>query len=129
MPNFKRENDLVSRVNDFAETIENEEVNSDVLKLIRNYENATFAEWGDKDDFEARTISRFVNDCGFPDDEIAEYMATEHRTIQQSFMRLCMKFIKKMSEQEYWDGRNEASVKMAKKIMEALDNNIGLPCV
>ncbi|MBQ2130682.1 MAG: hypothetical protein II431_05000 [Prevotella sp.] len=57
-------------------------------------------------------------------------MSNEHCTLQQSFMRLCLKFIKKMSEKKYWDGRNEASVKTAKKIMEAFgDEPIALPCI
>ena len=155
VPYFKRDNELTERLRKFAQTLD-EAPKLDLLKLIRDYEHATFPEWSDKAEFTADAFERMVNDFGFADDEVAaelaqekelenvtcddvvndvvdyvaDKFAKEHPTNQQSFMRLCMKFIKKMSEKKYWDGRNEASVKTAQKIMEAFgDEPIGLPCV
>lgn len=127
--NFKRDNELASDVRTIAETLDNDKKNT-ILELVEKYEYATFPEWSDKPKFTADVIDGFVNDFGFADDLVAETMAYNHPTLQQSFMRLCLKFIKKMSEKKYWDGRNEASVKTAQKIMEAFgDEPIGLPCV
>lgn len=125
---FKRDNELSEKAKQIAETLENDKRET-ILKLIDKYEYATFAEWEDADEFVADCISDFTNTFSFPDDLIADKMANEHCTIQQSFMRLCLKFIKKMSEKKYWDGRNAASVQAAKKIMEAVDGQICLPCI
>ena len=51
---------------------------------------------------------------------IAEFIANAHPTLQQTFMRLCLKFIKLESEKTYSDARNEATVEICKKIMEKL---------
>lgn len=126
---FYRDTELVEHLSEFAQTIENEAAKQDLLRLIHKYEHLTFAEWKDQPKFEAAAISDWVNNFGFPDDEIAKKMATDHPTLQQSFMRLCLKFIKEMSEKTYYDGRNKASVEKAKKIMEALDGNIWLPLI
>ena len=127
--NFKRDNELASDVRAIAETLDNEKKNT-ILELVEKYEYATFPEWSDKPKFTADAIDGFVNDFGFADDLVAETMANNHPTLQQSFMRLCLKFIKRMSEKKYWDGRNEASVKTAQKIMEAFgDEPIGLPYI
>ena len=126
---FKRDNEVTENAKQIAETLDNDKRET-ILKLIEKYEYATFVEWEDADEFVADCISDFTNSFSFPDDLIANKMANEHCTIQQSFMRLCMKFIKKMSEKKYWDGRNEASVNTAKKIMTAFDGEpFGLPFV
>lgn len=126
---FKRDNELASDVRTIAEMLNNEKKNT-ILELVKKYEYATFAEWKDADEFVANSISNFTNSFTFPYELIAKKMANEHNTTQQSFMRLCMAFIKLMSEKKYWDGRNEASVKTAKKIMEAFgDEPIALPCI
>lgn len=129
--NFKRDNELVEKAEQYIRLANSNDDDTALLKsLIQKYEYATFAEWSDKPKFTADAIDGFVNDIGFADDLVAETMANNHPTLQQSFMRLCLKFIKKMSEKKYWDGRNEASVKTAKKIMEAFgDEVIALPCI
>ena len=127
---FKRDNELVKEIEVLIEAVNTPYHANIIKKLIEKYEDATFAEWKDADEFVANSISDFTNSFSFPDELIAKKMANEHCTLQQSFMRLCMKFIKEMSEKKYWDGRNEASVKTAKKIMKAFGNEpIGLPCV
>lgn len=128
MHNFKRDNAIVENAKQIAETLEENKKNA-ILLLIDKYEKATYSEWSDKPKFTANVIDGFVNDFGFADDLVAETMANNHPTLQQSFMRLCVKFIKKMSEKPHWDGRNEASVKMAKKMMDVLEGETGLPCI
>lgn len=128
---FKRDNELIEKAEQYIRLANPNDDDTALLKsLIQKYEYATFAEWSDADEFVANSISDFTNSFSFPDDLIAKKMSNEHCTLQQSFMRLCMKFIKEMSEKKYWDGRNEASVKTAQKIMEAFgDDTIALPFI
>ena len=43
-------------------------------------------------------------------------------------MRMCKTFIKKMAEKKYYDGRNESSVLLARKLSDEIDN-FSLPFV
>ena len=127
---FKRDNELVKEIEVLIEAVDTPYHANLIKKLLENYKYATFDEWKDDDEFVANCISDFTNSFTFPYELIAKKMANEHNTNQQSFMRLCMAFIKLMSEKKHWDGRNEASVKTAKKIMEAFGNeSIVLPCI
>lgn len=45
---------------------------------------------------------------------------SEHRTIQQNMMRFCVAFIEEMANQGF-DGRNQESVLLARKIVENTD--------
>ena len=79
------------------------------------------------------TMSRFCNvlDRDFAADVI-KGMAIEHRTLQQAFTGLCLKWLCHLAElpENRYDGRNEASVKMAKAILAAVpDIKYGLPLV
>ena len=123
---FKRDNELVEQVKQFIRISNLNTEDATLLnELVEKYEYATFPEWSDKPKFTADAIDGFVNDFGFADDLVAETMANNHPTLQQSFMRLCVKFIKKMSEKQYYDGRNEAAIKMAKQMIEPLGDAIG----
>ena len=51
-----------------------------------------------------------------------ERMSREHRTLQQTFTRLCIKWLQHLSQTEHYDLRNEASVEFAKSIKRELDN-------
>lgn len=125
---FKRDNELVESVTKIADALPNEEQNK-VHELITAYERVTHKEWKDKNDFNFDAIYSMINDYGFDDKGIAEKLANIHETLQQSFMRLCMMFIERMAEKNYWSRRNEASVQTAKKIVEALGGNTYLPMV
>ena len=125
---FKRNNENVEAVKNALQTID-EETRKHVEELIKDYEKATYAEWNDRNEFNAEAIDTMINDFGFDEKMIAEKMATNHPTLQQSFMRLCMRFIEKMAQKPYYDGRNEASVKTAQKIIEALGGETYLPMV
>ncbi len=53
--------------------------------------------------------------------EIAEHLANEHPTLQQTFMRLAMYFIyAEAKEGKYSDLRNEQTVKIARKLALAV---------
>ena len=69
----------------------------------------------------ANDLLEFVNSYTHDDKIFANTICTGHRTLQQSVMRLMMATIKRMPEQTGFDERNEASVKLAKKIVEATD--------
>jgi len=62
----------------------------------------------------AREISNFVNGAGRDEmDKLAELMAQDHPTLQQSKMRLVCLFIEQMATKSYTDARNEESKKTA----------------
>ena len=70
-----------------------------------------------------------LNYGGRPE-RIAKAMTNEHRTLQQMFMRLCYEYIKlRASEDFLYDGRNEASHKLAKKMIDGLDEYEPLPFI
>ena len=56
-------------------------------------------------------------------------MANEHPTLQQSFARMCFKFIKTMADKEYYDLRNEATVLTCKKIVDTFKDDMHLPLI
>lgn len=130
MPSFKRDNELIESVKQIAETISNDNGERDaILKLVKSYEYVTFKEWKDKPKFTCDTFDSFTNDFGFADDAVAETMANNHPTLQQSFMAMCLKFIKRMAEKKYVDDRNRLSVEKAKKMIAAIEGETGLPCI
>ena len=74
----------------------------------------------------AEKLVDFVNSYSSDYESFANYICNEHRTLQQSVMRLFIFTIGKMAEVGT-DERNEAAVKLAKKITEiAKDYNLPL---
>ena len=71
-------------------------------------------------------MSNYINSFNVDYEEFAKEMSHEHRTLQQNFTRLCIAWLKQLSETEYYDLRNEASVKFAQGIKDKLE---GLPCI
>ena len=71
----------------------------------------------------AKTISDYVNNMSFDPKEFVKFMDREHRTLQQSFTGLCLHWLKHLAELEegHYDGRNEASVQIAKKLLKDMD--------
>lgn len=72
----------------------------------------------------AEALSNSVNEMGFDNDTFAIVLASDHRTLQQNTMRAFMAFVGKLAEHDendFYDGRNEASVKLATEIKQ-------LPC-
>jgi len=126
----KRNNELIAKFDNIinADNITDEQKKV-MLEMKMYYESATYKEWQDRHSFYEDMVSSMVNDCGFDDDGIATKMANEHPTLQQSFMRMCRKFIEKMAQKTYWDGRNEHSVRMAKRMLEAIKEESCLPFI
>lgn len=75
------------------------------------------------------TLISFVNKFGCPDKLFAQLLMREHRTLQQSTMRLFMTCIDEWSRQEDYDLRNEATITLSRKIMETFKDKNYLPFI
>jgi len=87
----------------------------------------------DKNQEVASALATAVN-CFCNTDKVAQYMTREHRTLQQTFTKVCVAWLKVLSTTEHYDARNEASVQLAKSLMsipEAKDlfDNARLPMI
>lgn len=67
------------------------------------------------EEFVAKSLIDLVNYSPFCGDDFVKIICNEHRTLQQSVMRLFIKVIKGLSEVNT-DDRNEDSVELAKEI-------------
>ena len=77
----------------------------------------------------AKVMSNFCN--GYYSRQIEEFveeMSYEHRTLQQSFTKVCFAWIEHLAQSENYDLRNEAAVEACKSIM-ANDPNLNLPLI
>ena len=67
-------------------------------------------------------VTDVVNSFG--DDKMNTFirqMTFQHRTLQQSFTRLCLKWIETVASDEYrYDGRNQHSHDLCKKVVETM---------
>jgi hypothetical protein len=64
-------------------------------------------------------ITDYVNTFNDKSKEFCEAMSCEHRTLQQSFTKLCLQWIEHCASVEYrTDGRNEQSQKIARELLE-----------
>ena len=75
----------------------------------------------------AKDILAFVNVFGFDSETFAETICRDHKTLQQSVMRLFIATIRKMAEVTP-DDRNAATVALAKRIAE-IANDYPLPLI
>lgn len=76
-------------------------------------------------------LSDAVNSMSFHSKDFAKAATLEHRTLQQSLFRSVVEIIKVYASDDYtYDGRNQASHELAKKIVETgvLDYAC-LPCI
>ena len=66
------------------------------------------------------TLFNGLNTMGFDPKPYVNLMCRQHRTLQQSFTRLCFAWLKTVASDGYgYDGRNEASHLAAKAIQDA----------
>ena len=65
-----------------------------------------------------------INFMSFRSKDFVEVVTRAHRTLQQSAFRLFMACIKEWATHEHYDARNEATVKLSKRIVEALGDEI-----
>lgn len=76
-----------------------------------------------------KAISNFVNGFGYSRvSQLAEHMVNDHPTLQQSKMRLFVAFVREMAKVNP-DGRNEASVKLAKGLVKEWGDGPALPTI
>lgn len=69
-----------------------------------------------------KAVSGMVNAMCFDDEGFCMLMQREHRTLQQSFTRLCLAWIKFVASSKYqFDGRNEAAHEMCKGLLESAE--------
>lgn len=75
----------------------------------------------------AMELENALNDCGWKGDRFAKSVRYYHRTLQQELFRTILKVIEMMGSDDYgYDLRNEASHRVAKKILESgiLDDEV-----
>ena len=88
----------------------------------------------------ANNISQFLNGNSSSMDEVIKFLSHDHRTLQQFTTKLFLKWVEFAASGEYkYDGRNEATHKVCKKLMEGWEmvdaNHKGskpsqwLPCI
>ena len=67
-------------------------------------------------------LAKLVNSMSFKPDYFIDAMSKEHRTLQQSFTRLCLKWIEYVASDEYrTDGRNEASHEICAQLLKGFN--------
>ena len=69
-----------------------------------------------------RKVSDMLNNMSFDPEGFCKEMTKEHRTLQQSFTRLCIEWLCTCASEDYrYDGRNEASHEIAKALIQSQD--------
>ena len=67
-------------------------------------------------------VTDMLNNFSFDYEGFCKQMCREHRTLQQSFTRLCIHWLSTCASDEYqFDGRNEASHDLAKALLDSQD--------
>jgi len=69
-------------------------------------------------------VADFLNTFGDSKriNEFVKEMENQHRTLQQSFTRLCVAWLKRLAEPGYhYDDRNKASVRLAEFLKDKLE--------
>ena len=72
-------------------------------------------------------LTDYLNSFSNKSPEFNLFMSSEHRTLQQSFTRLCLGWIEHVASDEYrTDGRNEGSKEICKKLLDLFKNEMKL---
>lgn len=83
-------------------------------------------------------VTDYLNSFSSKEQEFINEMNMEHRTLQQSFTKLCLAWLENCAKEDYhFDGRNEASHKVSKEVVEGFRDAKGtmsnpsewLPCI
>ena len=70
-------------------------------------------------------VSSMLNNFGFNPEKFCKEFTKEHRTLQQNFTRLCIHWLCTCASDEYrYDGRNEASHKVARALILSQDSDL-----
>ena len=70
----------------------------------------------------AASLADAVNTLGREDIDFATEMRKQHRTLQQASFKVILTMIAQWSEEEYFDGRNEFTVKACREIVKTNPN-------
>lgn len=105
-----------------------EDENNAISTLIAAYESVTYKDWEDRHEFYRNIVDKMVNDMSFESEKLAEFMANNHPTLQQTYMKHCQHFIKAMSGKTYTDARNEYAVRLARELQK-MSENYALPMI
>lgn len=70
------------------------------------------------------SIENYVNSFTCDLDEAVKKLGYMHPTLQQTYTKLCLKWLRHLATTDYYDGRNEASVKFARSIKDQLDHAV-----
>ena len=63
-------------------------------------------------------LAKLVNSMSFKPDYFIGAMSREHRTLQQSFTKLCLQWLEHVASDKYrYDGRNEDSHELCKDLI------------
>lgn len=93
-------------------------------KIIERFKWGLCKESGETDNnVFVRFFSEFVNGKCHGKKDVAELMAREHRYLQQEMFKVCLEYIKKLSEnyqQGHYDPRNEWACQTSSHITEAM---------
>jgi len=113
-PDFSDQNNTVYKCN-CGETT----VNSD------RYHNIIDINRKSKDEQQTKELTKQIMNylnSGKSIDALIQSIGKEHRTLQQVFTNVCISWLKYCANLEHYDGRNEASVKLAKEIFEKIED-------
>ena len=71
------------------------------------------------------TVTDYLNSFSDKGPDFIKEMSMEHRTLQQSFTKLCCQWLEHCASDEYrTDGRNELSKKVAKDMVEGFEKSV-----
>lgn len=70
----------------------------------------------------SKLLSDMVNSFSFNPAKTADELLDKHRTLQQSFMKLCLEYIKAQAKvnPQRCDARNERTLELSRRIVEAI---------
>jgi hypothetical protein len=80
----------------------------------------------------AKLMALFVNSFSIDEKAFIETFSKEHRTLQQSFTKLCWLWLKKLDElgnDGWYDDRNKASVEFAQKVVRQFKDETYFPLI
>lgn len=100
---------------------------------VENYEEAVASQKRQAEVREVRDtfVRKILNSLSDEyTEEFVHQMTTEHRTLQQNFTKLVVRWLQVLVDTERFDLRNEASIKLAKKLLEGkTEYDLALPLV
>ena len=70
----------------------------------------------------SKLLADMVNSFSFNPAKTADELLDKHRTLQQSFMKLCLEYIKAQAkvDPQRCDARNERTLELSRRIVEAI---------